>query len=420
MSVVVTFRNVSKYFWLDRSSERTWQERFIALVRRHRQPREQFWALRDVSFAIEQGSMVGLIGPNGSGKSTTLKLMTGILEPTHGVVEVNGRIAALLELGTGFHPEMTGRENVFLNGALFGFSRDEMRKRLDDIVAFAELEQFIDMPVKHYSSGMFVRLAFSVAVFLDPDILVVDEVLAVGDASFQHKCLDHIGRLRRDGTTIVLVTHDLNAVETMCDRAIWFEKGQVVADGNPHQVVRDYLATVAAKDETLRSVQTPSGASDGQRWGTGRITIEAVELLDGSGQARHVFFTGEPMTIRLVYVAHEPIQSPVFGLAIHHQNGAHVCGPNTFFGGLDLGVVEGRGAVEYVIPSLPLLEGGYVLSVSAHTRDDSEMFDYHDRLYTFRVARGDHRERFGLVTLGGTWAHNTELAVNTEEHSSYA
>ncbi|GAP64342.1 lipopolysaccharide transport system ATP-binding protein [Ardenticatena maritima] len=420
MSAVVVFRNVSKRFWLDRSAGRTWQERFIALVRRHRQPREQFWALRDVSFAIEQGSMVGLIGPNGSGKSTTLKLMTGILEPTHGVVEVNGRIAALLELGTGFHPEMTGRENVFLNGALFGFSRDEMRKRLDDIVAFAELEQFIDMPVKHYSSGMFVRLAFAVAVFLDPEILVVDEVLAVGDAAFQHKCLDHIARLRRKGTTIVLVTHDLNAVETMCDRVIWFEKGQVVADGAAHQVVRDYLAAVAARDETLRSVQTPSGASDGQRWGTGRITIEAVELLDGSGQARHVFFTGEPMTIRLVYVAHEPIQSPVFGLAIHHQNGAHVCGPNTFFGGLDLGVVEGRGAVEYVIPSLPLLEGGYVLSVSAHTRDDSEMFDYHDRLYTFRVARGDHRERFGLVTLGGTWAHNTELAVSTEEHSSYA
>ncbi|WP_201782273.1 ABC transporter ATP-binding protein [Ardenticatena maritima] len=416
----MVFRNVSKRFWLDRSAGRTWQERFIALVRRHRQPREQFWALRDVSFAIEQGSMVGLIGPNGSGKSTTLKLMTGILEPTHGVVEVNGRIAALLELGTGFHPEMTGRENVFLNGALFGFSRDEMRKRLDDIVAFAELEQFIDMPVKHYSSGMFVRLAFAVAVFLDPEILVVDEVLAVGDAAFQHKCLDHIARLRRKGTTIVLVTHDLNAVETMCDRVIWFEKGQVVADGAAHQVVRDYLAAVAARDETLRSVQTPSGASDGQRWGTGRITIEAVELLDGSGQARHVFFTGEPMTIRLVYVAHEPIQSPVFGLAIHHQNGAHVCGPNTFFGGLDLGVVEGRGAVEYVIPSLPLLEGGYVLSVSAHTRDDSEMFDYHDRLYTFRVARGDHRERFGLVTLGGTWAHNTELAVSTEEHSSYA
>lgn len=420
MSAVVVFRNVSKRFWLDRSAGRTWQERFIALVRRHHQPREQFWALRDVSFAIEQGSMVGLIGPNGSGKSTTLKLMTGILEPTHGVVEVNGRIAALLELGTGFHPEMTGRENVFLNGALFGFSRSEMRKRLDDIVAFAELEQFIDMPVKHYSSGMFVRLAFAVAVFLDPEILVVDEVLAVGDAAFQHKCLDHIARLRRKGTTIVLVTHDLNAVETMCDRVIWFEKGQVVADGAAHQVVRDYLAAVAARDETLRSVQTPSGASDGQRWGTGRITIEAVELLDGSGQARHVFFTGEPMTIRLVYVAHEPIQSPVLGLAIHHQNGAHICGPNTFFGGLDLGVVEGRGAVEYVIPSLPLLEGGYVLSVSAHTRDDSEMFDYHDRLYTFRVARGDHRERFGLVTLGGTWTHNTELAVNTEEHSSYA
>nr|WP_290667098.1 ABC transporter ATP-binding protein [Ardenticatena sp.] len=414
MPTVVTFDKVSKRFWLDRSASRTWQERFMMLARRRRHPRDAFWALRDVSFAIEQGAMVGLIGPNGSGKSTTLKLMTGILEPTHGTVEVVGRVAALLELGTGFHPEMTGRENVFLNGALFGLSHAEIRNRLDAIVAFAELDAFIDMPVKHYSSGMFVRLAFAVAVFLDPDILVVDEVLAVGDAAFQHKCLDHIARLRRNGTTIVLVTHDLNAVETMCDRVLWFDKGTIQADGPPSEVVRAYLAAVAAQDETLRAVEGPSAAQAHQRWGTGRMTIDAVDLLDEHGQVRHVFFTGEPMTIRLTYTAHEPIEAPVFGVAIHHQNGAHICGPNTFFGGLDLGRVEGSGVVEYVIPALPLLEGGYLLSASAHTRDDSEMFDYHDRLYEFRVARGQHPERYGLVTLGGAWRHGVVRAQEEE------
>ncbi|MCB0074309.1 MAG: ABC transporter ATP-binding protein, partial [Caldilineaceae bacterium] len=222
---LVQLKNVSKRFRIHRERQRSLQESFIRLFRREHRPQDYFWPLRDVSFSVYPGESVGLVGHNGSGKSTLLKLITGILEPTEGQIQVNGRLSSLLELGAGFHPDLTGRENIFLNGAIYGLSRKEMHARLGSIIDFAELHDFIDTPVKHYSSGMYVRLGFAVAIHAEPDLLLVDEVLAVGDAAFQHKCLDAIQAFRRRGGTLLMVSHDLGSIQNICNRAIWLEKG---------------------------------------------------------------------------------------------------------------------------------------------------------------------------------------------------
>lgn len=402
MSIAIQFEHVSKKFTLHHERPRTFQELLIRLFRRGPSSTAEFWALRDVSFEIPLGQTVGFIGPNGSGKSTALKLMAGILEPTSGTITVNGRLAALLELGAGFHPDLTGRENVYLNGTLLGLSRAEMRRRFDEIVAFAELEDFIDVPVKHYSSGMYVRLGFAVAVHVEPEILLVDEVLAVGDVAFQRKCLDRIYELRRQGVTIVFVSHDLGTVQSLCEYVYWFEHGRIQKEGSPTDVVMAYLSK-SAQQETNGHRNL-----DEARWGTGRIRITHVELCNEDGIPQHAFPTGAPMSIRIHYEAPEPVEDPVFGLAIHDQSGTHLCGPNTDFGGLVIPRAEGRGCVTYHIPELVLLPGTYYVSVSAHNRPDTEMYDYHDRLYMFRVYPGATRERYGLITLRGEWVVEEE------------
>ncbi|HYN89380.1 MAG TPA: ABC transporter ATP-binding protein [Ardenticatenaceae bacterium] len=411
MTAAIEFDHVSKRFVLHRNRPRTFQEKFVGLFRRRRAEHpDDFWAVNDVSFEIPFGKTVGLIGHNGSGKSTTLKLIAHILEPTSGRLAVNGRVAALLELGTGFHPDLTGRENVYLNGALLGFKKEEMRQRFDEIVDFAEIEQFIDVPVKHYSSGMFVRLGFAVAVHLNPEILLIDEVLAVGDAAFQHKCLSHIAALRRSGVTIVLVTHDTGTVQALCEQAIWFDHGQLLAYGHPTDVVMAYMSKVAQREEENAEVDAPVDLSDRNRWGNGKVRITRVELCGGDGVPRTIHGTGGPMEIRIHYSAPKRVDDPIFGLAIHHQTGAHICGPNTSFSDLHIPYVWREGTVIYRVPSLPLLEGAYELSVAVHNRADSEMYDYHDRAYPFRVFRGKSLERYGLVSLSGEWHLETEPA----------
>jgi len=371
----------------------------VGLFRRNNRSREEFWALRDVSFAVEQGETVGIIGPNGAGKSTLLKLAARVIEPTSGRIAVRGRIGALLELGAGFHPDLTGRENIYLNASILGLSRAEIRRRLDDIIGFAELERFVDIPVKHYSSGMFVRLGFSVAVHIDPEILLVDEVLAVGDTAFQRKCLERIDELRRRGVTVLFVSHSADVVRALCNRAIWLHEGRVVADDAAEAVVRRYLEHSWGR----QAVSQPG--SDERRWGTGRIRIVRVRLLDGEGQERQQFRTGEPLVVEMHYRAEERVERPVFGLAIHRSDGIHITGPNTRFAGLDIPAVEGEGIVTYTIPALPLLEGLYYISVSAHNWEDTEMFDYHDRMYGFWVLPGT-RERYGIMTMLGNWMWN--------------
>lgn len=402
MSAAIRFESVSKKFILHHERARSFQELALGLFRRNHRSREEFWALRDVSFTVEPGETVGIIGPNGAGKSTVLKLISRILEPTSGRIDVRGRVSGLLELGAGFHPDLTGRENVYLNGSILGLSRAEIRRKLDDIIGFAELERFIDVPVKHYSSGMYVRLGFSVAVHTDPEILLVDEVLAVGDAAFQRKCLERIDALRQEGVTILFVSHSPDAVRALCSRALWLHEGRLVADGAAEAVVARYLDHTWAAGDRQVGAGMLTGQGDDHRWGSGRVRIVGVRLLDGTGREKQNFRTGEPLVVEMRYRASERVERPVFGLAIHRSDGVHITGPNTQFAGLDLPYIEGEGIITYTVPSLPLLEGLYLLSVSSHNWEDTEMFDYHDRLYAFWVLPSGG-ERYGLVAIGGRW-----------------
>ncbi len=400
----IHFDSVSKRFILQREQTRSFQDVVLNLLhRRVNGRREEFWALRDVSFEVAPGETVGLIGPNGAGKSTVLKLITRIFEPTSGQVEVRGKIGALLELGAGFHPDLTGRENIYLNGSILGLSRAQVRRKLDEIVAFAELESFIDVPVKHYSSGMYVRLGFSVAVHTDPEILLVDEVLAVGDQNFQHKCLDRILEMQQQGITICFVSHDLSGVRQLCSHVIWLDDGMVQAAGDVDDTISAYLRHAAAEEDARSAAAT---SKDRRRWGIGDVEVVSVSFLDAAGKERQVFRVGEPWMVRLHYRARRRIERPIFGLAIHRNDGVHVCGPNTRFVGLDIPFIEGEGDVLYRVDHLPLMEGTYLVSVSAHNWADTVMYDYHDRLYTFKVRQVGKGERYGVVSLEGEWEWN--------------
>lgn len=403
MNAVIEFDNVSKRFILQRERPATIRERITGLLR-PRTVADEFWALRNVSFSVARGESFGLIGHNGAGKSTALKLMTRILEPTSGRVRLRGRVAALLELGSGFHPELSGRDNIFLYGSLMGLSRREMAARLDEIVAFADMADFLDLQVKYYSSGMYTRLAFAVATAVDPDILITDEVLAVGDEAFQRKCMDRILTFRHKGKTIIFVSHALDTVRTLCDRAVWLDHGTVRALGATGEVIDAYLAEVNRRERESLSQQETLAADPNRRFGTREIEITSVELLDAQGVARAVVHTGAPLTIRIRYRACRAIPRPVFGLAIHHESGILLAGPNTLFAGLDIPAVQGEGVVEMRIAALPLLAGRYFLSAAAYDETMLHAYDHHDRLYRFAVQNEGGRERFGAMTLGGVWS----------------
>ncbi len=412
MSAIIRFDSVSKQYRLRRDRPRSFREAFSRLLRRTapaENGREWLWALKEASFEIKCGETVGLIGANGAGKSTTLKLISRVAQPTSGQIEVNGRIGALLELGAGFHPELSGRDNVYLSGALIGMGRREMQRKFDSIVAFSELEEFIDVPVKHYSSGMYARLGFAVSIHLEPEVLLVDEVLAVGDMTFQRKCLDRIEELRGQGVTICFVSHTLDTVQSLCSRALWFDRGHLVADGPADAVVQQYHDRSASV-----RLNAMAGAIEAeQRWGNRKVEITHVRFLDAHGDERQVFRTGEALVVELEYQAHQAVQSPVVGIGIHRVDGVHVCGPNTGLSGVDLGTLEGRGTIRYTIACLPLLEGLYQLSVGVVNKTDTEMFDFHDRAYGFRVSNGQGGavERYGLVTVQGEWEQHADAPM---------
>lgn len=399
MSVVIKFEDVSKKFDMHYQRARSFQELFVGFFQKNKIDKqlEEIWALRSVNFEIQQGETIAFIGPNGTGKSTTLKLISGILFPTAGKIEINGRVGGLLELGAGFHPDLTGRENIHLNGSILGLSGAEIKRKFNEIVAFSELEQFIDMPVKHYSSGMYMRLGFSIAVHTDPDILLVDEVLAVGDVSFQRKCLDRIDQLRQKGVTILLVSHGLDTVRQICQRAIWMEKGVVVADGFTESVINRYL------EDTYNKRVSNSVSGTEQRWGSGEIKIEQVRILDKNREDQSVFSVGDSLMIEIHYGTNSKIEKPVFGLAFHRSDGLLVSGPNTRFMGYDIPYLEADGVIIYNIPSLSLLEGCYLLSLSLHNWNDTKMFDYHEQSYSFQVV-SNGGERYGVVSLQGEWS----------------
>ncbi|MFO7906200.1 MAG: ABC transporter ATP-binding protein, partial [Pirellulaceae bacterium] len=394
MGTAIRLEHVSKRFTLHHRRPRSFQELVIGLfqgrdrvpdpqmagapVALRKETSEDFWALRDVSFSVAEGQTVGIIGPNGAGKSTVLKLISRIIEPTSGGIEVNGRVGALLELGAGFHPDLTGRENIYLNGSILGLSRAEIERRLDEIIAFAELERFIDMPVKHYSSGMSMRLGFSVAVHTDPEILLVDEVLAVGDASFQRKCLERIDELHGQGVTVLFVSHNPDRTRDLCSYVVWLDQGRLVFKGSAESVVRRYLEhSWTGKELGSRGKES--------RWGNGKVRIVGVRILDGDGREKQHFQVGDPLIVEMEYQAEERVEEPVFGIAIHRSDGTHITGPNTRVGGCGIPPIDGKGFVRYSLSSLPLLEGDYFVSVSAHNWEETEMYDYHDRQHAFRV-----------------------------------
>lgn len=402
MTAAVRFDNVSKKFTLRHERTRSFQEAAVAFLQGRDNSREELWALKDVSFAIERCKTLGIIGPNGSGKSTVLKLITRILEPTSGHIVVQGRVSALIELGAGFHPDLTGRENVYLNGSLLGFSRKEMEAKFDSIVGFSELEKFIDVPIKHYSSGMHMRLGFAVAIHVDPDVLLIDEILAVGDQAFQQKCLGKISELKSQGVTILFVSHDLEAVRNLCNSAIWLENGVVQERGTTERVIDSYRNNVTAITEARLSRERRI-RDDENRWGSGEIEITDVWFLDAQGRERGVFKTGEKMIVRLKYHAHTKVNQPVFGVAIYSSDGVHINGPNTKLSNYAVESVEGSGEIDYIMEILPLLVGSYELSAVVYDQDCLHAYDHQHRMHSFIVQQGAMKERYGLIYIPCEW-----------------
>ena len=358
---------------------------------------DEFTALNDVSFEVREGEVFGVIGQNGSGKSTLLKCMAGILQPNSGSVRVHKRMSALLELGAGFHPELSGRDNVFLNAAILGMSRRDIAARFDDIVQFSGLESFIDSPVKTYSSGMYVRLAFAVAINVDPRLLIVDEILAVGDVTFQQRCLEKFVEFRADGRTIVLVTHDLGSVRNMCDRAIWLKHGVVTGEGDPAELVDAYTEMMLG--ENLR------GTDGSIRRGSGEIQVTSIELrVNGRPEPVKRFRTGDDVQLELTYRAAKSIPRPVVGVEIEHLGGATVTAPCTRDVGLVPQQLSGEGRVRIDLSRVPLLPGTYDLHTVITDFNRSHVYDHLQTALRFDVMSGKPYEIGGLVTLDPSWS----------------
>jgi ABC-2 type transport system ATP-binding protein len=363
----IEVEDVSKRFRLNIERHTSLKERVVRFGRRR--AGDELWALSNVSLEVEEGQTVGLLGHNGSGKSTLLKCVGGILQPTSGVIRTAGRVASLLELGAGFHPDLTGRENVFLNASILGMSKRDIEGRFDEIVAFAELERFIDQQVKHYSSGMYVRLGFAVATNVDPDVLLVDEVLAVGDESFQRKCLDRVRDFQKQGRTIVFVTHAADLVRQICDRAMVLDHGNVVAWGTPSDAVRvfrEHLLAGGHDDEGDEAAETAHGRE---------VRIRSVKI-EYPEPDRPYVRNGEALTIRIAYDALQPVDDAVFVFSLHGNDGHIVFGQNTWGLGHGLPTIEGPGEVSFTIASTTLLEGTYPLTVGVHSRTGGVVFDW--------------------------------------------
>ena len=411
------------------------------------QPDETFPALRGVSFQVPKGVTYGVIGRNGAGKSTLLKCVAGITRPNTGTISVDGRISALIELGAGFHPEISGRENIFINGIMLGLSKREIQYRFDEIVEFAELQDFIDAPVKTYSSGMYMRLGFAVAINVDPEVLLIDEVLAVGDQGFTLKCLDKFSEFRRRNKTILLVTHSLDLVEKFCDQALWLDKGQTKAEGEPKRVVASYIidvekteelelskaesarlaatasaATAAAPAEQLPDNPVESGeapadmfkATEG-RWGTRELEITSVTLIGEDDRPGHVFQYGDRVRVQMAVRAHHPLRDFVFGFGIFNADGVCCYGTNTNLEELQPDEISGDGVVTFDIESLKLVEGTYRLDLAAH-KLDGYPYDYHRLLYSFRVK--SRTKDVGIYRPDHRWSFSPTIRFKTGAGSS--
>lgn len=387
---------LSKKFQLRKEGAASLKEAFTT---RRRAKRSEFWALKDIDLRVPTGSMFALVGHNGSGKSTLLRCIAGIYRPTTGTVHTAGRISALLELGSGFHPDLTGRENIYLNAAIIGLKPDEVDEQLDDIIEFSGIAKFIDTPIKHYSSGMYVRLGFAVAVHVNPEILIIDEVITVGDEEFQRRCYDHLYELRSRGVTIVVVTHALNIVQSMCDYAAWLDHGELKMVGTAMDVVDGYLSAVDAGERVEDAHGVDTADNHG---GSGEIIITSIEIRDDVGPIPAAT-TGKPLAIRLNWRAENPVDDPVFVLSIRHDSGLVISSASTSIMEYQTGTCHGEGYVDFIVDDLPVITGSYEIYTSVF--DQYSMHAYYHQHQGVRVAvrPGSAAIVPGVVDLRGRW-----------------
>lgn len=414
MSGAVLVQGVSKRFRRyppDRPL--TLQEAFLGGFR-SLHSKEVFWALRDVTFEISPGVMAGVIGPNGAGKSTLLRLIGGVGEPTQGSIQVDGRLGALIDLGAGFHPDLTGRENVYVNGVVSGLTRREVTRQFDSIVDFAELADFIDNPIRTYSTGMQMRLAFSIAVHIEPEVLLIDEVLAVGDIAFQQKCLDRIAWFKSQGCAILLVSHNTAMVAQLCDEALWMRAGRLVAHGRADMVVGEYVAEMRAETRKRTptaqpALHTSAGTElriNENRFGSLEMEIVDVRLTDPLGVPVTELDSGAPLTVTIRYRAPQPITAPIFGLSITKVDGFVCYDTSTAVDGCTLPVVHGEGQIALHLERLDLVGDRYYLDVGVYKEDWTYAYDYHWHAYPI-VIRPTQGEK-GILRPARRWALGPE------------
>lgn len=410
-NIAIEINDLSKAFKSYHGKETSLKYLLLNLLKGKRKKlHTEFWALKDIDLKIEKGQTVGFIGRNGSGKSTLLKLISRILYPDRGVIRANGKISTLIELGSGFHPELSGRENVYINASILGFSRAEVSRKFDDIVEFAGMKEFIDFPVKLYSSGMYVRLGFSVAINIDPDILLVDEVLAVGDEIFQKKCVQKIREFKEEGKTIVFVSHDLKSVEELCDKVFLLHNGRLVKEGDPVEAISEYHKLLVGTSK----LQVRQGGAweeeekgvngENKRWGTREVEITGVQFLDTDNNETQFFKTRQPMRVRIHYNAHGTIKKPVFGIAVYNEIGVHITGPNTRKHNFIIDSVKGTGFVEYQLDAVPFLPGSYLFSAAVYDFEGMQAYDHWEQSWKFHVLETPEvTERLGIITIPAQW-----------------
>lgn len=386
--------NVSKSFKLPHE-RRTSIKSVVINIFRGRQTYEKHEVLKNVSFEVKKGEFLGIVGRNGSGKSTMLKLLAGIYTPDKGVININGKLTPFIELGVGFNPELTGRENVYLNGALLGFSRKEMNSMYDKIVAFAELARFMDQKLKNYSSGMQVRLAFSIAIRAKSDILLIDEVLAVGDSLFQQKCYDYFDKIKQSDTTVIFVSHDMGAIQSFCDRAILLDKSRLIIEGKPVEVVKKYSEVVAASAHTGK-FETP----DLQHIGVGGAEILGAKLINSQGKDVEKLDEGEPFSVEIHYKTSQKIDDPVFGIGIMGGKGQSIIGPNTKESGFRTGPLGKRGYVVAKFSSNPLASGVYRIRAGLMNTSVTIPYDFVEDLMSFTIVG---KKRYGDIYINPEW-----------------
>lgn len=416
--IAIKVEHISKSFEIPHEQRNTIRERIINV--RKKTTYEKFEALKDVSFEIWKGEFFGIIGRNGSGKSTLLKILAGIYTPDSGSVEVSGEISPFLELGVGFNPELSGKDNIFLNGTILGLTKKEIEKKYRQIVEFSELERFIDVKLKNYSSGMQVRLAFSVSIHANKDILLMDEVLAVGDANFQSKCLSEFIKYKDTGKTVVLVTHDIGTVQRYCNRALLLRNGNIMMVGKADEVCNDYVFQNISdeeerlnleenqqikKDESIAEVQIiefPVIAKELIEPFQKIAEITKVEFLDSFEKNKKVYNTGEDILVRIHYKAREKIENPVFGVALYTQDDKHISGPNTKTSKFAIDSIEGTGYIDFVIIKNPLFTGEYLFTAAIFNWECITPFDFKDRLFRFKIISTEENQ-YGLIKLDTLW-----------------